>query len=209
MFHIFTLEGKQSDIPLEHLPRHLKVRQVDKKTRTRKLFSGGPGEGQEGTSGSGRYASEAYQRAMRQDNIKPPVFHASEIMSTPVITISPELTAAEAWERFERTGVRHMPVLTGEGKITGILSDRDILKELIVHEGRVENAREVTVQFIMATEVIVSTPLTDIRRIARAMLDHHIGTMPIVGAAGELTGIITRSDILHAVINHPGLLLWA
>ncbi|TFH42020.1 MAG: CBS domain-containing protein, partial [Chrysiogenales bacterium] len=113
------------------------------------------------------------------------------------------------WVKFKEAGVRHMPVLSSDGAMIGIVSDRDLLKQFVISDGKVEDARNVSVKEIMAVEVIAAAPHTDIRRVARAMLDNHVGTMPIVDEEGQPVGIVTRSDILHAIIHHPGLNFWA
>ncbi len=213
MFHLFTLDGKQADLPLERLKPNLRVNRVEKKYRSRKYIeSDVRGTEERSTPGEGgdyHQASEAYSKAVRMENTSERVFKAFEIMSTPVITIEPEITAADAWKRFNDSGVRHMPVLSHEGAIIGILSERELLKQLIIRDGKVEDAREIAVRDIMSSDVIATGPLTDIRRVARAMLDQHVGLMPIVDEQGGLSGVVTRSDILHAIIHHPGLSLWA
>ncbi len=50
--------------------------------------------------------------------------------------------------------------------------------------------------------------VTDIRRIATAMLERGVAGVPIVSAAGRLVGFVSRSDILRAVVTDPPLSLW-
>lgn len=209
MFHVFTLQGKLFNVPVEQLSEIQKVHQANKANRVRKIIDGEPRNPGSGEASGTDYAREAYQKAIQTENYSEPVFHASEIMSSPVMSIAPGMSAADAWKSFEASGVRHMPVLSAEGTIIGIVSDRDLLKQLIITNGNKEDARETVIRDIMATRVIVTGPTTDIRRIAKAMMDHHIGTMPIVDDDGLPIGIITRSDILHAIINHPQIRLWA
>jgi len=143
------------------------------------------------------------------ENEKAPVFNASGIMSYPVFTVGPDVSVKEAWVEFMDKKVHHMPVISDEGKIIGIISDRDLLKKLIISDGVIETSRDSSVRDTMSSDVLATTPLTDIRRIAKVMLDHHIGAMPVVSTEGELAGIITRSDILFAIIHQPELKLWA
>ncbi len=60
----------------------------------------------------------------------------------------------------------------------------------------------------MVREVITASRFTDIRRIAKVMFDEHIGSMPVLDDNRKLEGIISRSDILHALVNYPPLKLW-
>jgi len=210
MFHLFTLQGKRIDAQLEHLPKNIRVHHTKSNNRVRKFEDGssssqGAGSGSTGSS----YGTDIYKETSKMEYEKAPVYHASEIMSSPVCTIKPDISVYEAWMKFSEKHVHHMPVVSDEGKIIGIVSDKDLLKKLIISDGKVETAREATVNDIMSTDVIATTPLTDIRRIAKAMLDHHVGAMPVVNDDGSIAGIITRSDILYAIIHQPDLNLWA
>lgn len=61
---------------------------------------------------------------------------------------------------------------------------------------------------VMTSPVISADPVTDIRRIAQALLDYHLSGVPIVEEDGKLVGFISRGDILRSVINDPPVSLW-
>jgi CBS domain-containing protein len=50
---------------------------------------------------------------------------------------------------------------------------------------------------------------TDLRRVARVLLDTHLPGLPVVAEDGQVTGFISRSDILRAVVHDPPLDLWS
>jgi len=208
MFHLFTLQGKRIDAQLEQLPKNLRVHHTKSNNRVRKFDESGSNSSDAG-KGIGNYGAYIYKEASKIEYEKSPVFHASDIMSSPVFTIGDDAYVNDAWAEFVEKKVHHMPVLSGDGKLIGIVSDRDLLKKLIISDGKIETARDAVVRDIMSTDVIATTPLTDIRRIAKAMLDRHIGAMPIVNEEGTIVGIISRSDILYAIIHNPELKLWA
>lgn len=212
MFHLFTIEGKRLDLPLENIKQNLRVDRTKKNYRSRPNIGVDvhrTDERLDREGGENLYGREAYRKAARGENIKERVYRALEIMSSPVITIDPGITAAEAWKSFNEHGCRHMPVVSDEGAIIGILSERDLLKKLIIREGKVEDAVDISVEDIMSRDIIATGPHIDIRRIAQAMLEHHLGIMPIIDEKGALAGVVTRSDILNAIIHHPGFSLWA
>ena len=208
MFHLFTLQGKRIDAQLEQLPKNIRVHHTKSNNRVRKFIGEDTQKTGTGKNVSG-YGVAEYRDAGNVEYEKSQVFHASEIMSSPVFTVGPDISVNDAWLKFMEKNVHHMPVISDEGKIVGIVSDRDLLKKLIINDGKIETSRNANVGDIMSKDVIATTPLTDIRRIAKAMLDHHIGAMPIVNEHGSITGIITRSDILYAIIHQQGLSLWA
>ena len=61
---------------------------------------------------------------------------------------------------------------------------------------------------IMATPVPGVATDTDIRRVARVLLDTGLPGLPVVDDAGHVIGFVSRSDILRAVVADPPLDLW-
>jgi CBS domain-containing protein len=61
---------------------------------------------------------------------------------------------------------------------------------------------------MMYTPVPSVSPQTDIRRVANVLMDTGLPGLPVVGDDSDLTGFISRSDILRAVTNDPPLDLW-
>lgn len=61
---------------------------------------------------------------------------------------------------------------------------------------------------VMRSPVVASTPLTDIRRIARVMLDFEVNGVPILDESERLVGFISRSDMLRVMMKDPPLSLW-
>jgi acetoin utilization protein AcuB len=205
MFHIQGLDGIQFNIPLEDLRNNEKIYKLEKGNAVRKIIDRKEGHiGNENLS----HAVKAYKEAIKINNDREPILHAYTIMKFPVLILDPEMKIADAWNFLKEKGVGHMPVLSKEKKIIGILSDRDLLKCLCIIDCNKSDIAVKKVSDVMTKKVITSSKLTDIRRIAKAMFENHIGTMPIVEDSGELIGIVTRSDILYALVNYPPLSLW-
>jgi acetoin utilization protein AcuB len=205
MFHIQGLDGIQFNIPLEDLINNEKVSKLAKSSVARKIM-----DNEEEPSGKEKilHAVNAYKEAIKKNNEREPILHAYTIMKSPVFTLDPEMTIADAWNYLKEKNVNHMPVLSKEKKIIGILTDRDLLKCLCILECEGNNTALKKVMDVMRKNVITTGKLTDIRRIAKAMFENHIGAMLVVEESGELEGIITRSDILYALINYPPISFW-
>lgn len=67
---------------------------------------------------------------------------------------------------------------------------------------------KVTVKEFMKTKVLTAAPTAEIRFAARVMFEEKIGALPIIDDNGSLVGIVTRSDILKALVNLPPLEMW-
>ena len=136
------------------------------------------------------------------------LLYARDIMSSPVITVTASLSIYEASRIMRDARYRHLPVVTENKALVGILSDRDVLKFLA--ERGTDPLRDMhsTANDVMASEVIAAAADAEIREIARVMFEDHIGSLPIVSVQGRVEGIVTRSDILRALVRHAPLELW-
>lgn len=158
-----------------------------------------------------RGGQTGYQKQAQQE--RRPAILASQIMASPVVILPPEATVAEAWELIRTKRFRHVPVVSHENKLVGIISDRDLLLEAGTICSTIspqDNAgqEQTTIQGLIRRKVLTASPDTGIREIARILFEERIGSMPIVDDKGMLVGIITRSDILRTIINNAPLDLW-
>ena len=158
-------------------------------------------------------AGRAYSHTSQIQRERGPALHAHQIMTSPVITLSPETSITQAWTLFRERRFRHIPIVTQDRKIYGIISDRDLLRYAAT-SGKIppyaDNAPEATtsIAHLIKTRVISATADTEIRQIAKLLFEQRVGAMPIATDHGLLEGIITRSDILRTLVNNAPLELW-
>jgi CBS domain-containing protein len=129
-------------------------------------------------------------------------------MRTPVVAVAADDTAAHAWRVLRDSHIHQAPVLDAAGSLVGIVSERDLLTSIDIDGDRVIETLRRQVRELMSTPVVAAAPVTDIRRLAAAMLDYGVAGVPIVNDAGDLTGFVSRSDVLRAVVTDPPLSLW-
>jgi CBS domain-containing protein len=98
-------------------------------------------------------------------------------------------------------------VVAKDGGILGIVSDRDLFA-LSSQDETQASAQPDVVATIMTRSVITATADTNIREIARVLFEERIGCMPIVDEKDQVMDIITRSDILRALIKGAPIDLW-
>jgi CBS domain-containing protein len=78
-------------------------------------------------------------------NLRPDIIKATEIMTTPLITIEPELTISDAARRMSRLDVRRLGVMY-KGDLIGLISSKDVLSvvpeliEIIQERTQIEGA---------------------------------------------------------------------
>ncbi len=173
------------------------------------------------TTPTTHFASLAEERAHRIQNPyerqshnapapKQQAIVASQIMSSPVISLKIGSTLETAWALIERTGRRHIPIVDSKSRPVGMIADRDLFRHTAPFDkaNQIANSELPRVDAFMKNRILTALPSTEIRQIARVMLNEHVGAMPIVTELGELVGIITRTDILRTVTNEVPLELW-
>jgi acetoin utilization protein AcuB len=155
-------------------------------------------------------AHTAYQQQSEQSLQAKPVLLARDLMSSPVHTLSSESTASEAWAEMMRRNVHHLPITSVHGILVGIISDRDVLRHApeVTATGQLSRAAQQKLADIMTRRVVSAAPTTNVRDIARLMLDERIHAVPILDAHRRLVGILTTRDLLRGIANHGPLELW-
>jgi len=151
--------------------------------------------------------AQAY-RDMLDLNHRTPVLHVYQLMSHSVVTILMSASIEEAHRYFQKHSFNQMPVLNLQHQIVGIITVKGLLKFMTIDEEDVHYLSGKTVADAMSTEVITADPVSDVRRVAKVMLEYHLDGIPIVNEHDHLVGIVSRSDIMRAVINDPPLSLW-
>ena len=115
---------------------------------------------------------------------------ARDLMSAPVRTIRPETLITEAQRILLRYGHSGLSVVDSEGQLVGMISRRDI--DLALHHG----FGHAPVKGYMTTLVKTIAPSTALPEIEALMVTYDIGRLPVI-AAGQLVGIVTRTDVLR------------
>src|SRR6476469_9361262 len=115
-----------------------------------------------------------------------------EIMRERVVTIGPTEPATAAWTRMRRRGIRHL-VVTDDGDVVGVLSERDLGGRA---GGDLRRGRRV--QDLMVSRVVSVEPGTTLRQAADLMRTNLIGSLPVVDE-GTLAGIVTATDVFDAL----------
>ncbi|MEH2458755.1 CBS domain-containing protein [Nostoc sp.] len=115
---------------------------------------------------------------------------ARDLMSSPVRTILPETTIAEAQRILLRYGHSGLSVVNAQKQLVGIISRRDI--DIALHHG----FSHAPVKGYMTRNLKTITPDTTLPEIEALMVTYDIGRLPVL-ENGQLVGIVTRTDVLR------------
>jgi IMP dehydrogenase len=110
------------------------------------------------------------------------------------VTLRVEATIGEALEMMRENSIGGIPIVDQEGKLVGILTNRDL---------RFEDNMERPVSELMTSENLITAPEgTDLKKAQSILRKYKIEKLPVVNKKGILKGLITYRDILQ-VHNHP------
>ena len=110
-----------------------------------------------------------------------------------IVTIQPESLVSDAVQLFNKHDIGALMVINAEDELVGILSERDIVRNLAQHE----SILAVPVQELMTPRVIVGRPNDDVISIVHTMTEKRFRHLPIVDN-GRIIGIISIGDVVKA-----------
>ena len=127
-----------------------------------------------------------------------PESKAWELMSSPIISVGPELTIVEANDILIRYGITMLPILK-DNAILGLFSRRDASKAIF------HNLGHLPVTEFMSTEFATLPPSATLADIQELIIEHRQRFIPIV-ENGRPEGVITRTDLFNLLVNDPAYL---
>ena len=125
----------------------------------------------------------------------------ADLMQTDVRTIAPEASIAILVESLADSHVSGLPVVNPAGTLVGVVSATDVLQAAA--EQSDEKARTTLFEHMMVRDIMTSNPQTiepdaDARQAAQHMLYSEVRRL-FVQDRGKLVGVISQTDIAHAV----------
>ncbi len=106
-----------------------------------------------------------------------------------VFTIRPQASVRELLDQLAARNVGAMIVSDDGHTMIGIVSERDIVRKL----RDADNAREMTVDSIMTTDVRVCAPSDSFKSLMQVMTEHRVRHVPVLDE-GELVGMLSIGD---------------
>ena len=146
-----------------------------------------------------------------------PELRVAEVMHRQVETVSPETPLAEVVERLLARDYTALPVLDVDGRVVGMVADRDLLRsgttplslslqkvagpELVQETLARLKANGGTVAGVMTTPAVSVTLESSLREAARLMHERGLKRLPVVDGEMRLVGVLGRLDVLNAIVS--------
>lgn len=139
-----------------------------------------------------------------------------DVMSTPVISVEPSATVAEAAQLMLTDRISGLPVTTRDGTLVGVISEGDLLRrgelgteykrsswlDFLVDPGKLADeyvrAHGRKVEQVMSTDPVTTHRDAPLGEVVTAMGRRRIKRLPVL-EGGKVVGIVTRSDVLRAL----------
>ena len=143
---------------------------------------------------------------------------AEAIMTAPVVGIEPTASISDAAGLMLSRKISGLPVIRNDGTLVGIVSEGDFLRrgelgtkqkrsrwlEFLVSPGRAADeyvqANGRRIDEVMTADVVTVSPGASLPEIVELMTRHHVKRIPVVDD-GNVVGIVTRSDLLRALLK--------
>lgn len=137
----------------------------------------------------------------------------SDVMTQTVVAVGRDAPFKEMVQTLAQWKVSAMPVLEGEGRVVGVVSEADLLSKEEFHDSDpslleqrrrladVAKAGAVTAEELMSTPAITVHPGVTLAQAARIMAVRRVKRLPVVDDIGMLQGIVSRADLLKVFLR--------
>ncbi len=142
-----------------------------------------------------------------------------DIMSAPVLTVTPETPVRDAIQVMLGNHVSGLPVVDAAGRLVGVITEADLLFKEVEPKPATpvvewvgpwlwlerwasthRKAEGRTVGEVMTHNVVTADEETPVHDLAARMVRHQINRLPIVRGR-EVVGIVTRADVLRVFLR--------
>ena len=143
---------------------------------------------------------------------------ARDLMSSNLVVVAPETPVSAVTELLASRGISAVPVIDTDGKPVGLVTEGDLIRRLAEASrgpigwffdmfrdpkplvARFAKAHGATARDVMSAELVSVEEDATAEKIAQLMEKHHIRRVPVL-RGGKLVGIVSRADLLRAVLR--------
>ncbi|MER6124152.1 CBS domain-containing protein [Streptomyces sp. NPDC001795] len=137
----------------------------------------------------------------------------SDVMTHTVVAVGRDAPFKDIVRLMEQWKVSALPVLEGEGRVVGVVSEADLLPKeefrdsdpdryaQLQHLSDLAKADAVTAGELMTAPAITVHPGSTLAQAARIMAQRKVKRLPVVNDEGMLEGVISRADLLKVFLR--------
>lgn len=117
-----------------------------------------------------------------------------DIMTERVVSIEQNESVAAAAKLLKRSNLGALPVCDEQGRLRGMLTDRDIVLRCVAMEA---DPKQTKVSEIMSRGIITTGPFEEVKKAVRLMSDDQVRRLPVL-EEGRLVGMVTLCDMARS-----------
>ncbi|MGW7529197.1 CBS domain-containing protein [Streptomyces sp. NPDC054783] len=137
----------------------------------------------------------------------------SDVMTRAAVAVGRKAPFKEIVERMEQWQVSALPVLEGDGRVVGVVSEADLLPKEEFRDSdpdrftQLHRLPDLAKAGAVCAEEVMSTPAVTVHadaalaEAARIMALRHVKRLPVVNAEGVLEGVVSRGDLLKVFLR--------
>ncbi|EST36614.1 CBS domain-containing protein [Streptomyces roseochromogenus] len=137
----------------------------------------------------------------------------SDVMTRAVVAVGRKALFKDIVERMEQWEVSALPVLEGDGRVVGVVSEADLLPKEEFRDSDPDRftqmrrlsdlakAGAATAEELMSTPAVTVHADATLAEAARIMALRHVKRLPVVNAEGVLDGVVSRGDLLKVFLR--------
>ncbi|MDT0469697.1 MULTISPECIES: CBS domain-containing protein [Streptomyces] len=137
----------------------------------------------------------------------------SDVMTQSVVAVRLNAPFKEIVQTLGQWKVSALPVLEGDGRVIGVVSEADLLPKEEFHDqdltlyaqrerlADIAKAGAATAEELMSTPAVTVHPDVTLAQAARIMAVRHVKRLPVVDDEGILRGIVSRGDLLKVFLR--------
>ncbi|SFH11813.1 CBS domain-containing protein [Streptomyces mirabilis] len=137
-----------------------------------------------------------------------------DLMTTAVVSVRRDMIFKDIAQHLAEHDITAVPVVDDQGRPIGVVSAADLLRKqesqadpgghlTAAHLLPAERAKAhaLTAEGLMTSPAVTARPQWSVVEAARAMAQHHVKRLPVVGDADRLVGIVSRGDLLRVFLR--------
>jgi CBS-domain-containing membrane protein len=132
---------------------------------------------------------------------------AHELMTRDAVTVRPDTAVRDALALLSEHGITSLPVVDTAGRIRGVVSEADLIRELVPSDPRAHElvlpeespvAPRVVAE-VMTTHAVTVRPETDVAAAVELLTSTSVKSVPVVDQDQRVVGVLSRSDVVRAM----------
>jgi len=131
-----------------------------------------------------------------------PPIRIADLMTRELVSVAPGQTFGEVVGLMANRPFRHVLVIHSDGRLAGVISDRDLLRKMAA----TTDWKTKLVEEVMTREVLTVKPETSLSAAVKEILGRRINCLPVIDKNEKVCGIVTSTDLLSAFAKLQGSL---